>query len=579
MPPSRTSTPSAVPAAGKSGAVGRELAALFDGAVHPVLAVRAHRVVHANPAFRELWGAATPLRGKSVWELCAPGHRDDVEAWCKQPNPPGSVTLTLDTRVPVTVSATVVELALHGRQLRVFRVHDLPKTRRHLPVTPDPALPAVPERAMWDLLQDAMLGVWLGDLEGRTVLVNTPAAMLLGHTVEDLYTVTLGDLLKLDGSPQQPGAHHVSFTRPDGVEIQVEVLLAPFKGEDGRVAGSFALLRDVTAQAQMVREVRRSERRFRAMAETAPCAVAIMAAGSGPFYEVNNTASTVFGYRRDEWLGGAVKADALYANAEDARTVLQRVRAQGRLVDVPVTMRRRDGETFPALLNLTRFFLDGEERLAVALLDLGAVTPGAPVPDRAWDVVPLLLEAVQGRMASLHGHARRHGGAALAQGVAQAGQAIARLLRGFSMLGAVSSTQPDHQAVDLPALWAQVLAEEQPYLNGATVTVELPAVMNVRGDARLLRVALRSMLQGVLHGTGTAVLVGTRADPSPGRAVLVWEVVGGANGAAAPDEAAATRAMALAVARAVVTRHGGTVWEEASGARACFSLPLHAPNG
>ena len=86
-------------------------------------------------------------------------------------------------------------------------------------------------------------------------------------------------------------------------------------------------------------------------------------------------------------------------------------------------------------------------------------------------------------------------------------------------------------------------------------------------------------LQGVLHGTGTAVLVGTRADPSPGRAVLVWEVVGGANGAAAPDEAAATRAMALAVARAVVTRHGGTVWEEASGARACFSLPLHAPNG
>ena len=565
---------------GKAAAVGRELSALFDGALHPVLVVRANRVVHANPAFRDLWGQSTPLRGKAVWDLCVPAQREQVEGWCRQPSPPHEWTLQLETPQPGTVTASVADLTLQGRQLRVLRIHDLPSSRRHTGA----AAPAVPEHAMWRLLEDASLGVWLGDLDGRTVLVNAQAASLLGHTVEDLYAVTLADLLKLDGTPQQPRSHHLSFVRPDGVELQLEVAMAHFKGEDGTVAGTFALLRDVSSQAQMVREVRRSERRFRAMAETAPCAVAIMGAGTGPFFEVNNAATVMFGYRRDEWLAGAVRADALYANPADAREVLQRVRANGRLTEHRVTLKRRSGETFPSLLNVTRFFLDGEERLAVALLDLGALgQPTAPA-DPSWEVVPVVLDAVQSQLASLHGAARTAPtGAALAAPVAHAGHVLARLLRGLSMVGAVSQAPLQTATLDLPAVWAQVLSQEQPFLNGTNVTVELPAELNVVGDLRLLTVALRSVFHAVAGGGVAAVAVRSRMDEQQGRVTLVWQVEpanhgsNGHNHVPTPQDQAAARAVALAVARAVVARHGGSLWEEDEGSITCVSLPLPRP--
>ncbi|HVW31175.1 MAG TPA: EAL domain-containing protein, partial [Acidimicrobiia bacterium] len=94
--------------------------------------------------------------------------------------------------------------------------------------------------------------------------------------------------------------------RRDGRLIDVAVTVSPIRDRAGRVVGASTIARDITAQKQAERDLRRSEERFAALVESAPDAMVIVGP-DGRLLLVNRQTERLFGYRRDELLGQPVE--------------------------------------------------------------------------------------------------------------------------------------------------------------------------------------------------------------------------------------------------------------------------------
>ncbi len=130
-------------------------------------------------------------------------------------------------------------------------------------------------------------GLFALDLEGRLTYMNPAAELLLGWKAEELLGLQIHDhihYLHPDGAPfpaeecailqvKDGGAalrnHQDFFVRKDGTRFPVACSSAPIIS-DGSLAGLVVVFRDVTRQKQAQQELRESERRYRALADSMP---------------------------------------------------------------------------------------------------------------------------------------------------------------------------------------------------------------------------------------------------------------------------------------------------------------------
>jgi PAS domain S-box-containing protein len=135
----------------------------------------------------------------------------------------------------------------------------------------------------------ASMGEGLFALDGRGMLtyMNPAAERLLGWTAEELLGRSMHDsihyknpddspfpadqcaLLRVQWDGQSLKEHEDVFVRKDGAAVPVACSSAPIISE-GAVAGLVVVFRDVTRQKQAEQELRCSERRYRALADTMP---------------------------------------------------------------------------------------------------------------------------------------------------------------------------------------------------------------------------------------------------------------------------------------------------------------------
>ena len=130
-------------------------------------------------------------------------------------------------------------------------------------------------------------GLFALDTEGRLTYMNPAAELLLGWKAEELLGLQVHDQIHYvhpDGAPfpadecavlqvRQDGSalrnHQDFFVRKDGTRFPVACSSAPIIS-DGSLAGLVVVFRDVTRQKQAQQELRESERRYRALADSMP---------------------------------------------------------------------------------------------------------------------------------------------------------------------------------------------------------------------------------------------------------------------------------------------------------------------
>jgi len=161
-------------------------------------------------------------------------------------------------------------------------------------------------RAFFENSMDAIL---LTDSEGKTLSVNQAACSMFGFSeeehfnlgrsgIEDVTDTRLSVLIE-ERNRNGKARGEVILLRKDGASFPAEISTVTFKNQEGMKRSSM-IIRDVTVHKKDEQKVRESEKRFRAIFDQAPIAIALIDLQGHPIIS-NLSLSKLLGYSSDEF--------------------------------------------------------------------------------------------------------------------------------------------------------------------------------------------------------------------------------------------------------------------------------------
>jgi two-component system, cell cycle sensor histidine kinase and response regulator CckA len=140
--------------------------------------------------------------------------------------------------------------------------------------------------------------------------------------------------------------------------------LIPIADAHGRVYRIVGIAHNITTRKQAEEKVRESEQLYRQLFDLESDAIFLIDAESGAILEVNRTASSMYGYGRDELL--TMKNTDMSAEPEQTRHA-----TDSRLQLIPIRLhRKKDGEVFPVEITASHFFWNGRDVHLAAIRDV-----------------------------------------------------------------------------------------------------------------------------------------------------------------------------------------------------------------
>jgi diguanylate cyclase (GGDEF)-like protein/PAS domain S-box-containing protein len=198
--------------------------------------------------------------------------------------------------------------------------------REHAPVSPEHALddPALMRELFMESTTNA---VFILDREGRFTLVNQRGCEMTGRTEADLIGRPLTDVLSADflarastrfreiaASGNALEQTDTELLRPDGTTIQISFNAAPIR-RDGVFIGVAGTAEDVTERRQVEEALRRSEARYRTLAEHTFDLVCELDS-AGRFSYASPNFKDILGYEPEELIGES-PFDLMYPDDRD----------------------------------------------------------------------------------------------------------------------------------------------------------------------------------------------------------------------------------------------------------------------
>jgi len=192
-------------------------------------------------------------------------------------------------------------------------------------------------------------------------LVGKSASIL--HTSEGRYE---GFGEKIESETEENGSFVIEWTmrRKNGSEFPVEVALTQGMNENGSVDEYVLIVRDISQRKKNEKELRESEGKYRELSESLPLTI-FETDRLGNISYVNEKGLKVFGYDREDVL---VKGNFRGINIlqvislEESETAIDNVQLvlMGKKIDTEYKCVRKDGTTFPAIVNSTPISSNGK---------------------------------------------------------------------------------------------------------------------------------------------------------------------------------------------------------------------------
>ncbi len=203
-------------------------------------------------------------------------------------------------------------------------------------------------RSLFDYSPDA---VYCFDTDGRFMTANTRTMSLTGYSMPELRMMTFDRLIAPHDRERtrehfrkawrgEPQTYEIECRKKDGAPFHVQVTNIPMI-VNGRAYGVYGIARDITRLKGAMDALRDSEEKYRQLFNMESDAIFLIDNETGVILEVNDSASTLYGYSREELL----KMRHTELSAEPARTREATLKHKD---CVPLRYhRKKDGTVFP----------------------------------------------------------------------------------------------------------------------------------------------------------------------------------------------------------------------------------------
>ena len=227
------------------------------------------------------------------------------------------------------------------------------------------------------LLESLHSAVFLVEPDGRILYANEVANGVLGGMRGDLIGKMLGEIFpEATASRQMANLRHVlhedramvneAISEVQGQLRWFRTSLQPIHDEQGGVVSVLVNAMDIhelkTTQQELVELNRTLEQRVQErtaqvqdLYDNAPAGYHSLDA-DGCYLQVNQTELELLGYQRDELIGKHASLIFTPESAEFFKQTFPHFKASGQLKDVEFEVRRKDGSTFPAIVNATAIY-------------------------------------------------------------------------------------------------------------------------------------------------------------------------------------------------------------------------------
>lgn len=149
-------------------------------------------------------------------------------------------------------------------------------------------------------------------------------------------------------------------------------IVYPLFGREGEQQCFIEISRDVTEYRDLIRKLQASEKKFRAILDTANDAI-LSIDSENRIILFNNAAERIFGYRREEVLGRSLNILVPPQYGDHYRHVRRFVRTRDSQVmgkTLTLTALRKNGEEFPIEMSLSHFEMGGEVTFTAIIRDV-----------------------------------------------------------------------------------------------------------------------------------------------------------------------------------------------------------------
>ena len=210
------------------------------------------------------------------------------------------------------------------------------------------------------LFESIPFDIWIRDTKGRLLLQNDLHArhynVSIGNTAEeDLVSPELCRLWKI-AQEQALEGYTLDLELRENDRIY-RTIVAPIR-YDQQISAIFGLHIDVTDRFTAMEALRSSEKRFKAIFEESPIAIAITELTSRCYIDVNHSFCLLSGYRKEEIIGKTTKALGLLWNPDDDIRLFTQLTNNGVINAEEVQTRTVTGEQRTGLLHVRIIMID-----------------------------------------------------------------------------------------------------------------------------------------------------------------------------------------------------------------------------
>jgi PAS domain S-box-containing protein len=154
-------------------------------------------------------------------------------------------------------------------------------------------------------------------------------------------------------------------TRPDGSKLWIESRVFPssYRGEECTVV----FQTDITERKKTERALRESEERYHSLFEQSPFGIGLATVDS-TLIDANKAFEDLLEYSEEELK--KIRVSDLYENPEQRKQLLKTIEQYGAVTDFQARLKRKDGASFEALMNVSRICINGHSLLQTTIQDI-----------------------------------------------------------------------------------------------------------------------------------------------------------------------------------------------------------------